>query len=254
MRFIVAWLRGVVAAVVLLTVGIFSPRLRGYLRTFARAVGVARPHVGPFPVRPVDRVGDVELPLRLHDLAAADGNVSTLELSVLALLVSTRRPLVIWEIGTFDGRTTRALAANAPEGAVVHTLDLPASGLATTAHALTPSEKGYVRKPTSGARFAGTPEAARITQHFGDSATFDFTPWQGATDFVFVDGSHAAAYVRNDTQRARALTEGRRAVVVWHDYGEWDGVTEVLDGVAADLPGAYRVEGTTLVVWERSGS
>jgi len=68
---------------------------------------------------------------------------------------------------------------------------------------------------------------------------------------VFVDGSHAEAYVRNDTERARALTDGADAVIVWHDYGEWDGVTEVLDRVARDLPGAYRVEGTTLVVWER---
>jgi hypothetical protein len=252
MRFALAWVRGVAAAVVLLTAGIFSPRLRGYLRTFAREVGVTKPHQGPFPVKRPDAVGDPTLPLALPGLDAQDGNVSALELAVLARLVKSRGPALLWEIGTFDGRTTRVLAANAPNDAQVHTLDLPADGLGSTAHALTPGERGYVRKPTSGARFAGTPEAAKITQHLGDSATFDFTPWRRQVDFVFIDGSHAAAYVHSDTNRAGLLTDDRKAVVVWHDYGEWPGVTETLDTLAPTMKGAYRVAGTTLVVWERS--
>ncbi|MBX3132804.1 MAG: class I SAM-dependent methyltransferase [Gemmatimonadaceae bacterium] len=252
MGFVLAWIRGVAAAVVLLTAGVFSPRLRGYLRQFAREVGVAKPHVGPFPAKRPDFVGDPTLPLALPGLDAQDGNVSALELAVLARLVKSRAPMLLWEIGTFDGRTTRVLAANAPAGAQVHTLDLPADGLGRTAHALSPSERDLVKKPSSGARFAGTPEQAKITQHLGDSATFDFTPWRRQADFVFVDGSHAAAYVVSDTNRAGLLTDDRKAVVVWHDYGEWPGVTETLDTLAPTLKGAYRVAGTTLVVWERN--
>lgn len=248
LSFLKSWLQAALAALSLLTIGLFSPRLRSYLRRFAAEVGVRKPAPSPFPLRSPDSIGDASAPVAVPDLEAREGNVSLLELTVLARLVRAARPMTLWEIGTFDGRTTRALAANAPEGAQVHTLDLPASQ--PTRHALAGAERSFVEKSTSGARFHGTAEQGRITQHFGDSASFDFSPWSGRTDFVFVDGSHAAAYVRTDTARAHHLTEGRRCMIVWHDYGEWPDVTAVLHEVAPLFPGAYRVAGTTLVVWE----
>lgn len=252
MGFVLAWIRGVAAAVVLLTAGVFSPRLRGYLRQFAREVGVAKPHVGPFPAkrpglcRRSDAASRAAWPRRagwqrLGARAGRAGAAREVPRADAALGDRhLRRP--------HDARPRRQRA----RGAQVHTLDLPADGLGRTAHALSPSERDLVKKPSSGARFAGTPEQAKITQHLGDSATFDFTPWRRQADFVFVDGSHAAAYVVSDTNRAGLLTDDRKAVVVWHDYGEWPGVTETLDTLAPTLKGAYRVAGTTLVVWERN--
>ncbi len=248
MSFLKAWFQAAAAALTLLTVGTFSPRLRSYLRRFATEVGIRKEPASPFQTRTPDSIGDPSAPVAIPDLEAREGNVSLLELTVLARLVRARHPMLLWEIGTFDGRTTRTLAANAPEGAQVHTLDLPPTQ--ATRHQLTGPERTFVEKSTSGARFHGTPEQSRITQHFGDSASFDFGPWEGQAGFVFVDGSHAAAYVRTDTARAHHLTEGRPAVIVWHDYGEWPDVTAVLHEVAHLFPGAYRVAGTTLVVWE----
>lgn len=245
-----AWGRAAVSAAALLTVGVAKPRLRSYLRRFADEVGVFRRTGGPFPVRPLAAVGSGDVGLLLPDPDAAEGNVTLTELVALARLVRARHPRVVWEIGTFDGRTTRMLAANAGPAAAVHTLDLPADG--ATAFALAGPERTFVEKPQSGARFVGTAEAARITQHVGDSAAFDFSAWYGVTDFVFVDGSHAASYVASDTARAISLTAGRPATIVWHDYGEWPGVAAFLDATADRFPGAYRVAGTTLVVWERS--
>jgi len=250
-RLAVDWLRALVSAIALLTVGMFSPRLRGYLRRSVQEVGVLPTRRSPIRTRSVDLLGALDAPLVLPDLIAADGNVSLLELTVLARLVRARSPMLIWEIGTFDGRTTRVLAANAPLGAEVHTLDLPAN--ASPSHALSGAERAFVEKPVSGARYRGTAEEKRITGHLGDSARFDFAPWAGRTDLVFVDGSHAAAYVRSDTARALELTAGRPALIVWHDYESWPDVTAVLDEFARGEQGIYRVEGTSLVVLERSG-
>ena len=165
-RFATDWVRAATSALYLLTIGLLSSRLRGALRRVTDEVGLWPAARRRIAARSPDTLGDPTAPLALPDLVAADGNVSLLELTVLARLVRARAPRVIWEIGTFDGRTTRVLAANAP-AAEVHTLDLPASQ--TPAHELSGAERRFVEKSSSGARFAGTPEAARITQHLGDS-------------------------------------------------------------------------------------
>ena len=60
----------------------------------------------------------------------------------------------IFEIGTFDGRTTLNLALNcAPEGKV-YTLDLPAAQAASAALALERDDHIYTDKEASGSRFA----------------------------------------------------------------------------------------------------
>jgi predicted O-methyltransferase YrrM len=49
-----------------------------------------------------------------------------------------------------------------------------------------------------------------------DSATFDEAPYVGQMDFVFVDGAHNAAYVRNDSEKGwRMLRPG--GIMAWHD-------------------------------------
>jgi hypothetical protein len=65
--------------------------------------------------------------------------------------------------------------------------------------------------------FSGTPEAASITRLYGNSATFDFSPYRGSIDLVYVDASHGASCVRCDTEAAlRMLSE--LGTIVWHDY------------------------------------
>lgn len=192
-------------------------------------------------------------PIRLVESAKADGNVNLAELGVLAQAAAALpEGRIVVEIGTFDGRTTLNLAVNAPAQTPVFTLDLPPEEAA--AFALAPGERQYVDKPKPGARFrAAAPPwsaaAGRITQLHGDSATFDWTPYAGKAGLVFVDGSHAYDYVRQDSATAmRLIASG--GVVLWHDYGRWEGVTRTLDELEAERGlGLRHVRGTSLVLW-----
>jgi predicted O-methyltransferase YrrM len=183
--------------------------------------------------------------VRIHEPISRDGNVSLLELLVISRLVAARQPELIFEIGTFDGRTTLNLAANT-KGQVL-TLDLPASEIDSTRLPIDPSDANYIDKPASGARFKGREEASRITQLLGDSASFDFTPWYGKVDLVFIDGAHSKEYVLNDTEKAQRLLRPGGGIILWHDYdASFDGVTLALHELAAGGLQLARVEGTSL--------
>jgi len=178
-----------------------------------------------------------------------DGNVSLMELAILAGLARVGNPRAVFEIGTFDGRTALNLAANAPD-AQVHTLDLP-PGESDTSLAIDPDDRQYIEKPSAGGRFREAPEARRILQVYGDSATFDFSPYRGQIDLVFVDGSHAYEYVISDSHRAIEMLREGRGTILWHDYGTWLGVTRALNELYLGDPrfkGLRRIEGTALAV------
>lgn len=190
-------------------------------------------------------------PITIHECKKADGNVRISELGVLSQL-ARHVPAggTIFEIGTFDGRTTLNLAVNAP-GCTVFTLDLPPDG--STRFAVESGEKHYIEKLVSGEKFINNskmfPDAVnRITQLYGDSAGFDFTPYEGCCDLVFVDGSHAYEYALKDSETAFRLRTPS-GVVVWHDYGVWEGVTKALEEVEEKTSaGLKHIHGTSLVV------
>jgi len=181
------------------------------------------------------------------------GDINLAELAVLATAAAaTPAGAEIVEIGTFEGRTTLNLAVNAPEPAPVFTLDLPPQ--MPPKFALASGERAFVDKSQSGQVFrAATPHWAgavrRITQLFGDSATFDWSDHLGRAGLVFVDGSHAYEYVMADSETALRLL-GPKGVVIWHDYGVWEGVTRALERLEANRRlGLRHVRGTSLVVW-----
>ena len=220
-----------------------SRRLRGVQRTLPTRL----PQAGwreLFPARPIA-------------LAHAHKNPGDVNLAELAVLATAAAGIAgaeeIIEIGTFDGRTTLNLALNSPSHLAVFTLDLPAD--ASAKFALAPGERAFVDKPRSGRHFRdAAPEfaapARRITQLFGDSATFDWSAHFGRAGLVFVDGSHAYDYVRADTDTAARLV-ANKGVVIWHDYGVWDGVTRALEDIEASRQlGLRHVRGTSLVVWK----
>lgn len=232
------------------TIGAASSQGREDVKRIAAALSITDGAAPALPTIGPDEITSDGTPIRLFGLEPRDGNVTLLELTVLCRLVQEHAPRAIFEIGTFDGRTTLNLAANAPDDAVVYTLDLPADE--PTAYALAAADYKFVKKPRSGERVLGTPFAGRVTQLYGDSARFDFAPY--AAEFVFVDGSHAYEYVMNDSMRALDLVKSGSALVVWHDYGAWDGVTRALQELASTDP-RFRelrwIRGTSLVVLVR---
>jgi len=189
--------------------------------------------------------------LRLRALDNVDGNVTDRELIVLSGLVRSSGAKAIFELGTFDGRTTRNLAANASPDGRVWTIDLPRAAMQDLQAPIHAHETKYVDKEESGTRYRGTPEEARIEQLYGDSGTYDFSRYFGAMDFVFVDASHAYNYVINDSLVALKLLREKGGTIAWHDYGRWDGVTRAINDLQSrhpDFQDVQQVQGTTLAV------
>jgi predicted O-methyltransferase YrrM len=251
-RAVFLYIGAMIGAAHAFTIGVTRSRGRLLLRQiseylFGKGFG-NEPHL-----LPVTRLAEYRSPLslRIHAFESADGNVTLEELVVLIAAVAERMPEHLFEFGTFDGRTTLNLAANAGPEARVWTLDLPQTHLADARFDIESREAKYVLKPVSGGRFANTPDARKITQLLGDSATFDYGPYVGRMDFVFVDASHAYEYVMNDSRNALSLIGRRNGIIFWHDYSAWDGVTRALNELFESAPAFADlkwIEGTTLVM------
>lgn len=199
-----------------------------------------------------------ELKAEVLEPDAKDGNVNLAELLVISQLVQLRKPEKIFEIGTFDGRTTLNLAKSSEANAEIFTLDLnPGSIVETSAG----GDKKFMARPKIGQHFQGRPESSKIKQLFGDSAAFDFSPFYNSIDFIFIDGSHAYEYIKKDSETALKiakprLTDGQaNATILWHDYAtSWPGVTQALNEFYLTDPrfkNLKHISGTSLVILSR---
>ncbi len=178
------------------------------------------------------------------------GHTTEFELKVISSLVKQHQPKTIFEIGTFEGRTTLNMALNAPAGAQIYTLDLPAEGLSGAKLTIEAGELAYIQKSQSGGRFLGTPQQQLIKQLYGDSATFDFTPYHKQIDMVFIDASHAFDYVLNDSRHALAMVRPG-GLILWHDYTNWDGVRSALNQLYKTDPAFAKLQhigGTSIAI------
>jgi predicted O-methyltransferase YrrM len=194
-------------------------------------------------------IRNVDLADLAVDRMLVEGDVSRhcrLVLSAMAKLLECRN---VFEIGTYLGQTSWALAHNNPQ-AHVYTLDLPSlEAVNELKYDVTDPE--YFVAWNRGIRFAGTPEASRITQLFGDSATFDFSPYRGKMDLVFIDGGHSEPYVRSDTRAALEMLS-EHGTIVWDDYLYYPGIYKVVNELSASMrPGVFHIVGTRLAVYSR---
>ncbi len=257
-RFLPKYLYALFSSFYLFAFGVFSPRHRFLIFQIAKHFGFKMPtEEERLPILPLYSVLPSELGLTLLEPLAEGGNVTMLELMVIAKLARGVQPAAAFEIGTFDGRTTLNLAANLPSEGHVYTLDLPKAGLGETAFELAPGEGAFVDKKESGTKFKGTNYSNQITQLFGDSATFDYSSFTAKMGLVFVDGSHAYDYVLKDSATALRLA-GEGAIILWHDYQQdWPGVIRALNELQQSNPecaGLQRIEGTTLVILKRENT
>ena len=229
-----------------LTLGMRRSRHRGLVADVARHFGFSGNLSGMLPVAAYNAVTSPSTPVVLPAVLGQSGNVTEAELIAIARIVAARKPRTALEIGTFDGRTTLTIAANAPEAEVV-TLDLPPH--AAAALSIDTRDAAFIDKPASGALFAGSPQEKRIRQVYGDSATYDFGGLE--VDFAFIDGSHSYEYAMSDSRRVRKLLRNGRGVIIWHDYGtEWDGVTRALNELSREpeFRQLVAIQGTTLAM------
>jgi hypothetical protein len=231
----------------LFSIGRLSPESRLRMARLPGFLGF-----GPPPYRPrldiIPLAGVIESePVEIREPDAADGNVTLTEPFVLASLVRRHRPATIFDIRTFDGRTTLNLAANA-SSATVHTLDLPPAQSAVLS--LKRGDEQYIAKARSGSRFIGTEYETRIVQHYGDSARFDFSPFHGQVDFVFIDGAHSSDNVRNDSLMALTLLRNGKGGIGLSATGarlDEEGGRHGVGGVDTDVAGGTIRSGRTRV-------
>ena len=224
---------------------------------------------GPWPIRRIpieelapdfrlDELGptvDAEVRFIGRGSIAVPGGTSDAEAWILSVLA--KRARLAFEFGTCTGKTAYLFARNMPPDGRVVTLTLPPDQLSAyrrdegdsaldVANAL--DESRFTRF-----RYTGTDEAARITQLFGDSKTFDETPYVEACDLIFVDGSHAYSYVQSDSRKALRMVRPGGAVL-WHDYDgarrHANGVFKALNELSREVP-LVHVAGTTLVAYRR---
>lgn len=205
------------------------------------------------PVIKLKEILSEEILVPLLEPMEKDGHINLLELLVINQLVKKLQPKKIFEIGTFDGRTTLNMAASAPKDSNIFTLDLPPFKVDYTKLHLEYNDRRYIEKPASGILFKDSPYHSRIQQLYGDSATFDFSPFNESIDFVFVDGSHSYEYVINDTMRALEISKKQHSIILWHDYASpcWPGLQKALDELYmqdARLSQAKHIEGTKFLV------
>jgi hypothetical protein len=178
-----------------------------------------------------------------RNLLMRPGGQSIEGLFFLGSLVKAIEAKTVVEIGTFEGVTAWFLAKNAGPGAQIHTLDIPPDRSPSLPLDQSDEHRGdprallYNYLPSPG---------AKITQHWDDSAVFDFSPWKGSCDLIYIDGAHSTDYVRSDTQNAVEML-GDNGAIVWDDYWRLSpGVTQVLHQLT-ELR-LFRVPSTRLVV------
>lgn len=172
------------------------------------------------------------------------------ELAYLALTTKAMAPSMVFEIGTFRGRTALNFALNSPSAARVLTLDLPLED-ADTGH-LGSADLALTRRRQVGREYQGKDVSNKIEQLFGDSRVFDFTPYEGLADIVFIDGGHTYEVARSDTMNALRLCRPG-GVILWHDFGNYgvyaDVIRAVLDCVPADE--VYQIDSTQLALYRK---
>lgn len=201
-------------------------------------------------ILPVIKLSDItgDIHPELLETTGQDGNVTPEELFAIAAIVKKFQPARIFEIGTFDGRTSLNMIANAPEGAELFTLDLPQTAIAETELRIKTGDRKFIDKPFSGARFLNTKYAEKIHQIYADSAKYDYTPHHNSMDLIFVDGAHSYEYVISDTQKVFPLLKNGKGIIIWHDYG-WHEVIIALNEFYkndARFKNLKNIEGTTI--------
>ena len=137
------------------------------------------------------------------------------------MLTQTFAPRAILEIGTFDGRTTLNLALNSPSDTRIYTIDLPKDETSSALLKVARSDQNLIKKNVTGSRFLNSKDESakkKIVQLFGDTATFDFSPYDGSIDMIFIDGAHTYEYVMNDSTIAFKLLRNGKGLILWHDY------------------------------------
>lgn len=190
--------------------------------------------------------------IQLQKLSTRLGSVTIEELCILCMIVKKNEPKRIFEFGTLDGRTTLNIAINSPEDCEICTLDIPIKSRKQR------FEKRNLKginngefKEEIGTFFLDQPVSKKITQLIGDSINYDFSPYYGKIDFVFIDANHNYEYVKADTMNSLKMLTNR-GTIIWHDYPNFIGVQQLLNELFDQNLPVIHISNTRLAYFTRS--
>jgi len=171
-------------------------------------------------------------------------------LACLAFMTRALDPKVILEIGTFRGRSALTFALNSPDDCRVYTLDLGYEERVNLGDCYTRDDREIIRRSITGVDYKDSEVDHKITQLYGDSTEFDFTPFYGMVDLVFVDGAHNYTVVLSDTRNALRMVK-KGGLIIWDDFGFFHEYNDIIRAVLTLVPGEeiIQVEGTELALY-----
>ena len=185
---------------------------------------------------------EVRLPLKAE---RHDWSLGAAEQLILQALIKARGCRTAFEIGTFNGGTTRLIAEALPDDGKVWTIDLPPSAFDETQ-----SPKDFVGSEV-GFAHRDSPAAGKITQLFGNSLTYDFSAYRASADLVLVDAGHEYPNGLADSKSALQLVRPG-GLILWDDFAPyWHGL---VNGICDAMSGRDlgRLVGTALAVYSEA--
>src|SRR5262249_50727875 len=141
-------------------------------------------------------------------------------------------------------------AVNSPEDAVIYTLDLPPEERESMISKTNSDDARLIQDSRPGMEFRGSRWEQKIRQLFGNSLSFDFSPYHNKMDLVFVDGAHHYEAALSDTANALKLLKPG-GCLVWHDFANFGDYHDVTRAVLDLLPGdeIFQIEDSQLALY-----
>lgn len=180
--------------------------------------------------------------VELENFLGTWGNVSIESVVKLCLMVQYLKPRCIFEFGTFNGVTTQQLAINSKFTTQIWTLDLPPESEETRGTEV----DTYLFRGVKERRYASHATGHKVHQLIGNSKTFNFWPYYGLMDFIFIDGGHDYDTKKADSENALKMLRPN-GVIVWDNYKD-AGAPQVTNYLAhLDLP-LFHLKNTNMAV------
>lgn len=219
-------------------------RFIGFLRNVEEAY-LTQTH---WPIKSIELSDLVEKefaePLFLPLGAVQSGSSPVGDIAVLAALTKKKCPKAIFEIGTFEGLSAVVFVKNAPPDVIMHTLDLPhGEEISRTERSF--SAHSINKRYSSGTLIDAFGIRRQTNAYWGDSAIFDFEPFQSKIDIFFVDGAHTRDYVARDSCTAFECIADD-GWVLWHDCFTPQ-VLKILKEIGESTK-IFQIRGTTLAI------
>jgi hypothetical protein len=174
---------------------------------------------------------------------AMEGGSTPIDLALLKGLAGSFPSCTYFEIGTWRGESVANVASAAVQCYSLNLSDEDLLALGLSA--------AYVKLH----RFFSK-DLKNVSHLFGNSLSFDYSPYYKKCDLVFVDGDHHFESVRSDTVNAFKLLKDEHSMIVWHDYGNspadirWDVFRGILEGCPPEKrKHLYRVSNTLCAIY-----